>query len=649
MTPPNSAQILSGLLETPRFGVIAQDSDGRVRMWNRGAERMLGWTEKEMLGNLAPTALQLHRIPQGEMEISLARKDGTFADVEVWIGTWGDAAGTERGTVAILSDLGPYRAMERKLARLEKELVQMTAQEREMRASMQIEQRFRELLEAAPDAIIEVDRKGSIVLLNLAAEKSFGYTREELVGEPIEILIPDALRAGHVQHRTRYWEHPVTRPMGVGLELRGRRKDGSFFPAEVSLSPVKAVDGFRVTAIVRDISQRRAAEEKRREAEERFRLMVESIKDYAIFMLDPEGRVVSWTAAAQKIKQYVCEEIIGKHCSIFYPPELRATKPAEDLEIAKAVGKDEQETWRVRKDGSAFWARIVTHAVRNHAGELVGFSKVVRDLTEAKQAEDRLREMREQHVRELELRNQEVERANQLKTEFLASMSHELRTPLHTIIGFSELLAEELEGPLNEKQKRFTDHIHTDALHLLELINDILDLSKIESGRLELHRETFDLASALEETLSSIRLQGMAKSIRIETKLSIPGPIFADRLRVKQILLNLLGNALKFTPEGGEVQVKGVLRDGFLEISVSDTGIGIPKERHGAIFDKFYQVGSTTKGVREGTGLGLAITKALVQEHGGRIYLESEPGKGSRFTFTIPLEEIYEEGVGSRR
>lgn len=649
MTPPNSAQILSGLLETPRFGVIAQDSDGRVRMWNRGAERMLGWTEKEMLGNLAPTALQLHRIPQGEMEISLARKDGTFADVEVWIGTWGDAAGTERGTVAILSDLGPYRAMERKLARLEKELVQMTAQEREMRASMQIEQRFRELLEAAPDAIIEVDRKGSIVLLNLAAEKSFGYTREELVGEPIEILIPDALRAGHVQHRTRYWEHPVTRPMGVGLELRGRRKDGSFFPAEVSLSPVKAVDGFRVTAIVRDISQRRAAEEKRREAEERFRLMVESIQDYAIFMLDPEGRVVSWTAAAQKIKQYVCEEIIGKHCSIFYPPELRATKPAEDLEIAKAVGKDEQETWRVRKDGSAFWARIVTHAVRNHAGELVGFSKVVRDLTEAKQAEDRLREMREQHVRELELRNQEVERANQLKTEFLASMSHELRTPLHTIIGFSELLAEELEGPLNEKQKRFTDHIHTDALHLLELINDILDLSKIESGRLELHRETFDLASALEETLSSIRLQGMAKSIRIETKLSIPGPIFADRLRVKQILLNLLGNALKFTPEGGEVQVKGVLRDGFLEISVSDTGIGIPKERHGAIFDKFYQVGSTTKGVREGTGLGLAITKALVQEHGGRIYLESEPGKGSRFTFTIPLEEIYEEGVGSRR
>jgi len=221
-------------------------------------------------------------------------------------------------------------------------------------------------------------------------------------------------------------------------------------------------------------------------------------------------------------------------------------------------------------------------------------------------------------------------------------MSHELRTPLHTVIGFAELLAEELEGPLNEKQQRFVDHIHKDSLHLLELINDILDISKIESGRLELRREVFDMATALEETLSTIRPQAKAKSIELQTHMSIPGAIFADRLRIKQILFNLLSNALKFTPEGGRVRVEGAQNDGFIEISVTDTGIGIPKEQHEAVFDKFYQVGATTKGVREGTGLGLAISKALVEEHGGRIRLESEPGKGSRFAFTIALENEYE-------
>jgi PAS domain S-box-containing protein len=355
-----------------------------------------------------------------------------------------------------------------------------------------------------------VDRDGRILLLNLVTEKLFGYTREELLGQPVEILVPDALRGGHGQHRARYWAHPVTRPMGSGLPLRGRCKDGSSFPVEISLSPVKSEEGFRVTAIIRDISER-------------------------------------------------------------------------------------------------------------------------------KHAENRFREMQQVYMQELESRNREVERANQLKSEFLASMSHELRTPLHTIIGFTELLAEELEGPLNEKQQRFMGHIHQDSLHLLALINDILDISKIESGHLDLRREVFDMAGALEETLSSLRPQGVAKSIKIETRLSMPAAIFADRLRIKQILFNLLSNALKFTPEGGKIQVEAAQKDGFVEVTVSDTGIGIPKEQHEAVFDKFYQVGATTKGVREGTGLGLAITKALVEEHGGRVWLESEPGKGSRFTFTIAL------------
>jgi signal transduction histidine kinase len=295
-----------------------------------------------------------------------------------------------------------------------------------------------------------------------------------------------------------------------------------------------------------------------------------------------------------------------------------------------------------RKNGSRFSVEISLSPVKSEDGFRV--TAIIRDISERKQAEEQIRAIQEKYTRELavtnqqlQLRNLEIERADRLKSEFLASMSHELRTPLHTIIGFSELLAEQLEGPLNEKQHRFINHIHRDSIHLLELINDVLDLSKIEAGRLELRPEAIDAAGAIEEVLSSVRSQGLAKSLAIEIDVSVPEAVCADRVRFKQILYNLLSNAVKFTPEGGRISVEAGIRDGLLEVSVSDTGVGIPKAEHDSVFDKFYQTGMTTKGVREGTGLGLAITKRLVEEHGGKIRLESELGKGSCFTFTIPL------------
>jgi signal transduction histidine kinase len=217
-------------------------------------------------------------------------------------------------------------------------------------------------------------------------------------------------------------------------------------------------------------------------------------------------------------------------------------------------------------------------------------------------------------------------------------MSHELRTPLHTIIGFSELLVEGLEGELNATQRRFVEHIHRDSLHLLELINDILDLSKIEAGRLELRCAAFPLEDALQEVLATVRPQAAAKSQRL--RVTVPEPLIldADRVRFKEILYNLLSNAVKFTGEGGTISV-AVARDSrFARVVVEDTGIGIAEEQQDVVFDAFRQVGSTTKGIREGTGLGLAITRRLVDQHGGRLWLESELGRGSCFTFTLPLD-----------
>ena len=383
-------------------------------------------------------------------------------------------------------------------------------------------QRFSLILEAAPDAVLEVDGQGKIVLVNPEAERMFQRSRDELVGLPIEALIPERFRGRHVSDRDHYIRHPVRRPMGAGLDLYALRKDGSEIAVDINLSPLGGPEGDHVLCVVRDVSERRVAEEK-------------------IKMLN------------------------------------------QNLE---------------RRSSALAQANA-----------------------------------------ELSVRNREVERADRLKSEFLASMSHELRTPLNTILGFSELLSEQSAGALNEKQKRYLTHIQRDANHLLELINDILDLSKIEAGRLELRLEKFPMADAVAEVLTSIRPLAATKGIGVEDDLDERLTLEADRVRFKEILYNLFSNAIKFTPSGGRVWVRASVEDGFARLEVGDTGMGIAPEDQLAIFESFRQASVTTKGVREGTGLGLAITKRLVEHHGGTIWVRSDLGKGSRFFFTLPIAE----------
>jgi len=381
-------------------------------------------------------------------------------------------------------------------------------------------QRFALFLEAAPDAILEIDRGGRIVLANDEAERMFQRPRTELIGLHVELLIPERLRGPHLGHRAGYAQHPVRRPMGRGLDLFAVRKDGSEFAVDINLSPLAGEGEGEVLCVIRDVSERRAAEEK---------------------------------------------------------------------------------------------IRSLNQNLERRSAELA-FANT-----------------------EMSVRNREIERANRLKSEFLASMSHELRTPLNTILGFSELLAEESSGALNEKQKRFVSHIQRDANHLLELINDILDLSKIEAGRLELHIEAFPMAVAVAEVLTSVRPLAAAKSLVLDSDLDTQLVLHADRVRFKEILYNLFSNAIKFTPAGGRVWIESSVAEGAVHLTVGDTGIGIAFEDQQAIFESFRQASATTKGVREGTGLGLAITRRLVEHHGGKIWVESELSRGSRFHFTLPV------------
>src|SRR5271165_325155 len=378
--------------------------------------------------------------------------------------------------------------------------------------------RYRRLLEAAPDGIVEVDGSGRIVLVNSQAERMFGYRREELLGKTVEMLMPERFRGRHPAHRERYCAHSVIRPMGSGLDLRAVRADGTEFAVDINLSPFEGETG-GVVCVIRDVTDRRLAEEQ--------------IKSLNLIL------------------------------------EQRT----HDLAVINS---------------------------------------------------------------ELQIRNREVEKADRLKSNFLATMSHELRTPLNAIVGFADLLERRTAGPLTQKQERFVRHVKESSRHLLALIDDILDLSKIEAGRLDLKFESFPLSAAADEVLSAIRPLAAAKEIDLNTEVSLDLTLHADLVRVKQMLYNLLSNAIKFTPARGSVRLVARSNEATVHISVIDTGIGIPFEEQEAIFETFHRCLNSTQEVCEGTGLGLSITKLLVEQHGGTIWVESEPGRGSQFHLTLP-------------
>jgi PAS domain S-box-containing protein len=377
-----------------------------------------------------------------------------------------------------------------------------------------------------------------------------------------------------------------------------------------------------------------------RRARQRAELVIESVPN-GILMIDSAGSITLANTPATKLFGYERADLVGQSVEILLPPASRTLHPGKRNGFfldprARAMGTG-RDLFAVRRDGSEFPVEVALNPIEID-GEASVLCSIV-NIAERKLAEKKTLQVAQMRAGflGLEVRNLEIERANRLKSEFLTNMSHELRTPLHTVIGFSELLAEETQGPLNVDQTRFIQHIHKDAQHLLALINEILDLSKIEAGKMELSRETIDLNGVIEDAVSTIHPQCSAKSIHI--RIRAPGAIFVngDRLRLRQILYNLLSNAVKFTLEGGRIRVDITRDSGFAEISVNDTGIGIPEHEHKSIFDKFHQVAPAATGLREGTGLGLPITKQLVEAHGGQIRLESGPGKGSRFIFTIPL------------
>jgi PAS domain S-box-containing protein len=502
------------------------------------------------------------------------------------------------------------------------------------------------ILDAAIDAVVGMDQDGKITEFNAAAETMFGRLRSEVMGELLaDVIVPASQRAAHHDGLARYLATRQAHILGKRVEISALRADGTAFPVELAITCAESNGVHRFTGFIRDISERRESEQALRASEERFRLLVHSVKDYAIFMLDHEGRVATWNAGAQACKGYAPHEILGQHFSTFYTAlDQSAGKPARELEVATRVGRVENEGWRVRKDGSEFWADVLITAIRDNAGELVGFAKVTRDLTERRNAADRAGRKRLEELQargksmELELENRRMHEANRLKSEFLANMSHELRTPLNAIIGFSELMFKGKVGAVSDEHKEYLGDILNSSRHLLKLINDVLDLAKVESGKMEFVAESVDIGEVVVEVCDILRGIASAKRIRIQTEIEsgFP-PARLDPSKLKQVLYNYLSNALKFTPEDGLVTIR-VTSEGrdCVRIEVEDTGIGIRPEDTHRLFIEFQQLDAGMAKKYAGTGLGLALTKRIVEAQGGSVGLRSEPGKGAAFWAVFP-------------
>jgi PAS domain S-box-containing protein len=484
--------------------------------------------------------------------------------------------------------------------------------------------------QAVDYAIFMLDPTGVIQTWNPGAERMKGYTRDEIVGKHFSTFYTEEDKAR---------DHP-------GEELRiaareGRyeeegwriRKDGSRFWANIVITAVHDEGGELIGfgKVSRDLTVRRLSEEQSRakalslEATNRelseFRRLVSSVRDYAIFMLDPAGHILSWNAGAESLKRYRPDEIIGRHFSTFYTTEDRARNhPAYELEVAIAEGRYEEEGWRVRKDGTTFWASVTITAIRDDEGRLTGFAKVTRDLTERKLSEDALHDA----VNELRAANDELDR-------FASVAAHDMTDPLRTISGFAELLVE--TDPTPQEREEYTRHILDSSMRLTAMLKGLLAYAR--AGKAGSASEALDLASVVEQVrddlAASIRDSGAELVVDFPT-----GAIVAfepENLRI--VLQNLISNAIKFgDPQRPVVVLSADTDDDGWRVTVRDNGAGIPPEHQARIFAAFERGPGAAR--RSGYGLGLAICHRLVERAGGRIGVTSEPGEGASIWFTLP-------------
>ncbi len=483
----------------------------------------------------------------------------------------------------------------RLVGELEQERDLLTVRSRELARS---EAQLRGIVQAATDGILTVDGHGHITSVNRAAQLMFGYTAEELLAQELHLLIPAPAEALDASGGPG----PPATPRS---EMEGVRRDGSRFPIELSVSVVRTEHDHFFAVVVQDITERKQAHETS------FRLasIVESSDD-AIIGWSPDLRITSWNPGAERMYGYAAEEVLGQSFPMLVPADRRNEIGDFVERLRRGEHLQGQETMWLRKDGRPIDVSLTISATRDEAGRITGFSTIARDVTE----------------------RMAIER---LKAEFLATVSHELRTPLSAIRGHIELVLDGDAGPVTELQRQFLDIATQSTDRLGALINDLLDMEKIEAGKMQIRQEPVDLASVLRGVVLTFRHEAERKGLGFGAEIADRLVVIGDQDRLIQVFANLVSNAIKYTARG-EVGVRAARRDGRIIVVVHDTGIGISAEDRPQLFSKFFR--SQDRAVRDagGTGLGLVIAKGIVERHGGSIEVESEKGVGTRFTVSLP-------------
>lgn len=477
--------------------------------------------------------------------------------------------------------------------------------------------RFKLLVDAVQDyGIFMLDPAGLIMSWNQGAQRLKGYTADEVIGQHFSIFYPPDARAAHWPDE----ELRLAAENGKHEEEGWRvRKDGSRFWANVVITALRDASGGLTGfgKVTRDLTERREHLNALRQSEERFRLLIEGVRDYAIYMIDPQGVIKSWNSGAQLIKGYTAQEVIGRRYSMFFRSEdVAAGLPEKELQDALRVGRTEEEGWRVRKDGSTFWANIVMSPIKAD-GVLMGYAKVTRDMTDR-------------------IRLRDLEHSSQRMNEFLAMLAHELRNPLAPIRNAVSIL--QLEPAPSTTLRTSRDMIDRQLSHLTRLVDDLLDAGRLTSGKIRIKPELTSFNQVVAITAEALRPDMDARSHTF--KVNLPKEniwVNADPTRLAQVLQNLLGNASKFTPRGGSIELTARVAQGRLHVEVSDNGVGVAPDAIEQIFELFSQGDGLAASRQSGLGIGLSLARSLVEMHGGTISASSPGvGQGSVFRFELP-------------